>query len=124
MAPELLVAAGGAIGALARHWLGPWAQGLAAGTPFPVGTLLVNLLGCAAIGTLAGVAERHGALPAEWRAFLVVGVLGGFTTFSAFGLETVELLRRDAWPMAAGYVLLSVLGGVAVLWLCLAGTAK
>ena len=89
----------------------------------PLGTLLVNLAGCLAIGLVVGAFARAGALSQEWRLFLVVGLLGGFTTFSAFGLETLALLRRGETAWAAGYVLASVAGGVVAvaLGLLLAG---
>ena len=114
----LLVAAGGAAGAVARHLLAGWVQQSGAAPRFPLGTLLVNLAGCLAVGLLAGLAERHpGWLEAELRQLLVVGVLGGFTTFSAFGLETVQLLRRGEWLLAGGYVGASVVLGLALVLL-------
>lgn len=105
----LLAAAGGAIGALARWGIaGTMPSG---GWPWP--TLTVNLVGCLLLGVLIGtLAERRPDL--TWpRTFLGAGVLGGFTTFSAFAMETVDLARGGA-PLAAGvYVLVSVAGGVA-----------
>lgn len=113
----LAVAAGGAIGSLARWQLGQLVQASGPGLRFPVATLLVNLLGCLAIGTLAGLFERSWAGNDPMRLLLFTGLLGGFTTFSAFGLETIELLRRGAPLMAASYIAASVLGGLVAVWL-------
>ena len=76
----------------------------------------VHVLGCLVACVLAGLVERHGLFAAETRLFLFTGLLGGFTTFSAFGLETAFLLRRgEAWT-AAGYAGASVLLGLAACW--------
>lgn len=104
----LLVGLGGALGAMSRHGiavlLGRWWSG-----GFPLATLLVNILGSVLMGILMGVLGR--LLPPhqeELRLFLAVGVLGGFTTFSSFSLDTVVLIQRGAWIEAATYVFLSV----------------
>lgn len=111
----LLVAVGGGVGAVLRYWLGSAVQGSAAATgSFPLGTLVVNVCGCFAIGILAELADRRG-LPAEARAFLMVGILGGFTTFSAFANESVNAVR-------AGAAAVGVLNVVASVVLCLAAT--
>jgi CrcB protein len=110
------VGLGGLLGSLARYKLGGFVLHHAS-TRFPLSTLAVNLLGCAAVGVLAGIAEhRHGLSPAT-RLFLITGFCGGFTTFSAFGLETVYLLRRHEAPWAGANVVVSVLAGVAAVWL-------
>jgi len=84
---------------------------------FPFGTLAVNLAGCLLIGVYAGLAARHAWLDGDARLLLVTGVLGGFTTFSAFGLESVQLLRRgEVWQMGA-YVGASVVLGLALVLL-------
>ena len=116
--PLLLVMLGGALGAGARHLTGRATLALF-GPGFPYGTLTVNLVGGLAMGLLAGTLMRTGASEA-WRLFLGVGVLGGFTTFSAFTLDAVTLYQRGAGAVALGYVLCSVLGSVAAL---LAGLA-
>lgn len=85
-----------------------------AATAFPYGTLAVNVVGCFLIGMLAA---RTNALSNDARLLLMTGVLGGFTTFSAFGLETVNLLRKGAWVMASGYVAASVIGGMLAVML-------
>jgi CrcB protein len=80
-------------------------------------TFAVNLLGCLLVGILAGIAEhRHGLSPAA-RLFLITGFCGGFTTFSAFGLETVYLFRRHEAPWALANVVVSVAAGVIAVWL-------
>jgi len=95
----LAVGLGGFLGAIARHLLGGWIQGLAGGK-FPWGVLAANVLGCLAIGYLTGVAARSAGMPEHWRLFLVTGVLGALTTFSTFGLDTVQLAKGDL-PMLA-----------------------
>src|SRR2546423_1797127 len=95
----LLVALGGSIGAGARYGLAGLVQRFT--TPyFPFGTFVVNVSGCFVFGILAGVAEHRFALGPEARAFLLIGILGGFTTFSSFTYETFQLLR-DAEIMRA-----------------------
>ena len=119
--PWLLVGIGGGAGSIARYLLSTWTMHAAAPAKFPLGTFVVNLLGCLLAGVLAGLAERHAVFDAQVRLLLMVGVLGGFTTFSAFGLETAQLLRRGEWLVATGYVGGSVLLGIAAvllgLWL-------
>ena len=113
----LLVAVGGALGSVLRYWAGGLAQQAAGGAAggFPIGTLLVNVVGCLAIGALAQLGERSSLAP-ETRALLMTGVLGGFTTFSAFANETVLAWRAGAMAVAAANVVLSVA-------LCIAGVA-
>lgn len=110
----LLVMAGGALGAGARHLAGRAALTLL-GPGYPVGTLAVNLIGGLAMGLLAGVLAR-GVAGEPWRLFLGVGVLGGFTTFSAFSLDVATMVERGQPAAAFGYVMLSVIGSVAALF--------
>ena len=111
----LLVAAGGAIGAALRHLVGLGVIRLF-GTGFPLGTLSVNVLGCFAMGLLiAWLALKAPGGGQNLRLFLATGVLGGFTTFSAFSLETVLLWERGAIAPALGYVVASVVGSIAAL---------
>lgn len=109
-----IVMVGGSIGAGGRYLVGRW---LAAtlGTAYPWGTLAVNLVGGLAMGLLVGWVAK---MPAdnELRLFLAVGVLGGFTTFSAFSLDMVAMIERGALAMAMGYALLSVIGAAAALF--------
>lgn len=111
-----LVGLGGGVGAIARHAVGGALFAASAHARFPVGTLVVNVAGCALIGVFAALIEHLPALNAEARLLLVTGVLGGFTTFSAFGLETMLMLRRGDAALAAGYVAASVVLGLAAVW--------
>ena len=86
---------------------------------FPLGTFVVNLLGCVIAGVLAGLVTKLDWFTPGARLFLFTGLLGGFTTFSAFGVETVYLLRRAEYPVALAYVVLSVAGGIGGLWLAM-----
>ena len=113
----LLVGAGGFVGAIARHAMGGWLMALATQPRFPYGTLAVNVLGCALIGVFAAFAEAIPPLNGPARLLLVTGLLGGFTTFSAFGLETLMMLRRGDTALAAGYVAASVVLGLAAVWI-------
>lgn len=108
-----LVMTGGALGAGARHLSGRATLALL-GPGYPVGTLAVNLIGGLLMGLLAGMFAR-GLVGEPWRLFLGVGVLGGFTTFSAFSLDAVTLLQRGQPAVALGYVLLSVVGSIVAL---------
>lgn len=111
-----LVAAGGAAGAVMRYLTGIGA-GRVLGAAWPYGTLLVNILGGLAMGLLVAVlALRGGADQERWRLLLGVGVLGGFTTFSAFSLEVALMIERRQWPQAFGYSTLSVVLSVAALF--------
>lgn len=109
------IAAGGAVGAMARHglWL---ATTKAFGAAFPWGTLLVNLLGCAAIGVAFVLLDERPSSP-TLRALVMTGVLGGFTTFSAFALDAHGLAEAGFPARAAGYVLTSVAVCLAGCWL-------
>jgi CrcB protein len=124
MAKLLLVCAGGALGSGARYLVGIWA-GQAWGTPFPWGTLAVNLVGSFLIGVVMVLGLETGAISTEMRIFLAVGVMGGFTTYSSFNHETLALAQRGQWGLAAAYVAATVLGGwfVGLLGLLLARAA-
>lgn len=110
----ILVMTGGAIGAGARHLTGR-ALLMLTGGAFPYGTLAVNLIGGLLMGLLAGWLARAGAGGEPARLFLGVGVLGGFTTFSAFSLDTVLLWERGQAMVALGYVAVSVVGAIAAV---------
>lgn len=90
----MIVGAGGFVGSALRFMVGGWAQRLATVGVFPYGTLVVNVVGCFFIGFLGGVAEYRQALDPGQRLFLMIGVLGGFTTFSAFAFETLGLMQE------------------------------
>ncbi len=106
----LLAAAGGALGALGRWGVAEVLPSRDGGWPWA--TLLVNLTGCLLIGVLLGVLASRTPEPAWARPFLAVGVLGGYTTYSAFAVEVVGLTDAGAVATAVGYLLVSVLGGV------------
>ncbi|MBP2275231.1 MULTISPECIES: fluoride efflux transporter CrcB [Sphingomonas] len=106
----ILVMAGGALGSAARFLVGR-ATLAGFGPNFPYGTLTVNLVGGLAMGVLAGFLARH-ANGEAWRLLLGVGVLGGFTTFSSFSLDTIALIERGSLGTALGYVLVSVIGSI------------
>lgn len=89
----IFVALGGALGSVFRYLLAAWTQSASKSIDFPYGTLVVNLFGCFVIGFLAQLAESRGVFTPQSRAFVFIGMLGGFTTFSSFGNETVNLLR-------------------------------
>ena len=110
-----LVGAGGAGGAMLRHGVGLASLRLM-GPSFPWGTLIVNVVGGLLMGLLVGIlAARGGSEPL--RLLLGVGVLGGFTTFSAFSLDVVAMIERGAMLTAMGYILVSVLASVGALFL-------
>jgi CrcB protein len=116
MSKWLLIAAGGAIGSVLRYALQGWVQ-RATHSAFPFGTLAVNVIGCVLIGYLTALFTGPYIVRAEYRAGLIVGVLGGFTTFSAFGWETFVLAGdRDYW-WAVGYIVLSCGLGLGAVWL-------
>ena len=110
----LLIALGGALGTLARYGTHVLASGVGERAAFPVATLAVNLLGCFAIGYLGGAFDRS-PIPEEYRLMLIVGFLGGFTTFSAFGWETMRMLREGQLVRGAVYVLVSNVIGLALV---------
>jgi CrcB protein len=101
------VAAGSALGGVLRFLMGPWIQRWAT-IGFPFGTLTVNILGSLAIGTVLRLASIEGVVSAETRVFLTVGLLGGFTTFSAFSAETMGLMQSGQWTRAGTYIVASI----------------
>ena len=117
MKAVLLVALGGAVGSVARYKLSGLILHHTIDWRFPAGTFAVNVLGCLVAGVLAGLAEKHDMLSADARLLLFTGLLGGFTTFSAFGVETMHLVKRGDLGVAAANVILSVVAGLFALWL-------
>ena len=114
----LIVAAGGALGAVARYGVGVWTQRLFSAAQWPWATLTVNVVGGLMMGLLAGwLAFRGGAHSESLRLFAAVGVLGGFTTFSAFSLEAALMIERRQLAMAGGYVAASVVLSIAALFI-------
>jgi CrcB protein len=108
----LLAAIGGALGALARWGL---AEALPSPGGWPWATLLVNITGCFLLGLLLAVLGRRSPQPAWVPPFVGVGILGGYTTYSTFAVEVVVLVDDGAAALAAGYLLLSVAGGIAAV---------
>jgi len=112
----LLVAVGGGTGAALRYLLTGWIQQRIS-LLFPAGTLAVNLIGCLAIGAIAPILLGPLLMREEYRLFLVVGVLGGFTTFSAFGWETFSLLNGGQMEYAVANAVASNVLGVLGVWI-------
>jgi CrcB protein len=116
MSELLAVGCGGFLGAVARWGLSSWVQRLA-GEGFPYGTFAANMLGCLLIGLFFALVEARPDWPPQLRLFLMVGMLGAFTTFSTFGHETLELLRGGAWFLALANVLGSATVGLLAVML-------
>jgi CrcB protein len=113
----LAIATGGALGSVARHVVNRLVHEHWLATRFPAATVIVNLTGCLIIGVLAGlIAADRLAMRPQWREFVFVGVLGGFTTFSTFGLDTLLLARTHSTGYAALNVGVQVIGGLAAVW--------
>ena len=120
MLAYLWVAIGGALGSVGRYWL----SGLVAarfGETFPWGTLAINVTGSFVIGIFAALAIPEGRMDSQSRLFatqfLMIGVCGGYTTFSSFSLQTLNLLREREWLYAGGNVILSVILCMIAVWL-------
>jgi CrcB protein len=111
----VLVFVGGGIGAAARYLVSGLVHRLA-GPAFPYGTLAVNIFGCFAIGFLASMVEERFLINSSARTFLGIGVLGGFTTFSTFSFETLQLVRDANFLPALLNISLSVVGGLSAAW--------
>ncbi len=112
----LLVGSGGFLGSIARYYMGGMVLHRTGATRFPWSTLSVNILGCVMIGLLAAIAERTHLITPSVRLLLFTGVLGGFTTFSAFGFETYFLAREQAWGWAVANVVLQLVLGLGGVW--------
>jgi fluoride exporter len=115
MSGVILVALGGAVGAACRHLVNIGALRLL-GAGFPWATLLVNVAGSLAMGVFVELLTRRFGASEELRLFVATGILGGFTTFSAFSLDTAVLWERGAASLALGYVMASVVGSIAALF--------
>lgn len=116
MVKLLIIFVGGGIGSVARYTLGGWVQGRTPGV-FPAGTLAVNVLGCAVIGIIGAALDGRILIRPEYRLFLMIGVLGGFTTFSTFTFETLKLAMDGEFFRAAGNVVLSNALGLTAAWM-------
>jgi CrcB protein len=113
----LLVGIGGFIGSIARYLASGYAQQLSQSTDFPYGTLAVNVLGCFIIGFLSQLAENRGVFTSESRLLVFTGFLGGFTTFSSFGNETLNLARDNQMMNALANIGANVIIGLFAVWL-------
>ncbi len=111
----LSIAAGGALGAVLRYWVSSGVYHLT-GRAFPYGTLVVNVVGSLAMGLLFVLLLERSAAAPEWRALLMVGLLGAFTTFSTFSMETLALMQEGAWMRAVANVMLSVVACILAAW--------
>ena len=113
----VLVGVGSLFGGVLRYGLSTWVHRVLDNPWFPYGTLAVNVLGCLVIGFLAGLAETRTAFTSEARLFLFVGILGGFTTFSSFALETFSLARDTQNVAALMNIGLQLILGLLAVWI-------
>lgn len=113
----LLVGTGGFIGSVLRYLVSGWVQQATKSVGFPFGTLVVNVVGCFIIGVLAQLAESRGVFTSESRLFVFVGILGGFTTFSSFGNETLNLARDSQMLNAFANIGANLIVGLFAVWL-------
>ena len=116
MSQVIAIAVGGAFGSVLRYGLSTWVHTLV-GRGFPYGTLAVNVLGCLAMGFLFVLLVERMGESALWRAGLLIGVLGGFTTFSTFSIETFNLIEQGAMAKAAGNMAASLVLCLGATWL-------
>ena len=112
----LWAGAGGFIGAALRVALGSALARAKGSSIFPLETLVINVMGCLAIGVFGSLADERGLITGVARVFVIAGVLGGFTTYSAFGYETFQLLRNGQAVAALGSVSLQLVLGLAAVW--------
>lgn len=117
MARVLIIGCGGFIGAVLRYFISGVIQNISNSVSFPFGTLGVNLIGCYLIGLFTYLAEAHNVLNAEMRLFLLIGILGAFTTYSTFGNETLDILHNREILLAISNILLHVVLGLLAVWL-------
>ena len=116
--PQLLwVGVGGFLGSVGRFVIAGFFNRLSPALAFPIGTLAVNILGCFLIGLLHGLAESRNILGTDTRIFLFIGVLGGFTTYSTFGFESLALLKDGAMLKASANIIIHIFVGLAAVWL-------
>jgi CrcB protein len=113
----VLVGVGSLVGGVLRYGLSTWVHRVLDNPWFPYGTLAVNVLGCLVIGFLAGLVETRTAFTSEARLFLFVGILGGFTTFSSFALETFSLARDTQNVAALMNIGLQLILGLLAVWI-------
>jgi len=112
-----IIGAGGFIGAVLRFLISSWVQTRSGSIVFPFGTLAVNMIGCLLIGLLTYLVETRSFFSVETRNFILIGLLGAFTTFSTFGIETLGLIRDNRIDLAALNAGSQVVIGVGLVWL-------
>ena len=112
-----IVGLGGFIGSALRYLVGGWAQGVSKSLDFPYGTSTVNLIGCFVIGFLGELAEARGVFTSETRLLVFIGLLGGFTTFSSFGNDTLNLARSGQMLNALTNIAVNLIFGLLLVWL-------
>lgn len=112
----LLIGSGGFIGSIARYGLNLLVHKIVS-TTFPLGILLVNIIGCLAIGLIYGMANKAGWLTNDWKAFLAIGICGGFTTFSSFSYDNIKLLQSGQLLQAFLYIAASLIIGLLMTWI-------
>lgn len=113
----LVIFIGAGLGGVLRYLMVTGVQQLTGGWAFPIGTFMVNMLGCLVIGFLAQLAESRGVFQSEMKLFLFVGLLGGYTTFSSFGYETIQLLRDGEYLYATLNAVGQLIVGLLMVWL-------
>ena len=111
-----IVGVGGFIGSIARYLLTIMIQNKFL-SAFPLGTLIVNITGCFLIGLIYGLTEKGGLISPEWRLFLATGICGGFTTFSTFSYESINLIRSSEYFYVSLYAGISVFAGLLATYL-------
>ena len=112
-----IIGAGGFVGAVLRFLVSSWVQTRSGSVLFPFGTMAVNMTGCLVIGFLTYLVETRSLLSMEARSFVLIGLLGAFTTFSTFGNETLGLIRNSRLDLAALNACFQVVAGVGMVWL-------
>lgn len=116
MTQVLAIGLGGAAGSMLRFWMSTWVHSWA-GRGFPYGTLAVNVVGCLLMGLLFVLFMERLSNDTVWRAGILIGVLGGFTTFSAFSIETFSLIEQGAWLKAAVNTTASLVLSIGATWI-------
>ena len=115
MQKYVLIAIGGALGSIARYWVGSTVSGRL-GSKFPYGTLIINLTACVILGFVLTYLGRRAEVDASWRFLIPVGFIGAYSTFSTYEWETLSTLRSGAFLLAALYALGSLLLGLIAVW--------
>jgi fluoride exporter len=108
----LLIGLGGAAGSMLRYAFALWFKS----SSFPFATFLVNIIGCFIIGCVFAVSMRNELFAANWKLFLATGICGGFTTYSAFSMESLQLLQQQRVGLFALYIVATIIGGLAATW--------